>query len=483
LVREAPLIDRGDGLRADLLRKLPAASLILDEDGRRLYETDWRGIVTNPSEAVLLPKNTDEAATMVRICVQHGVAVVPQGGNTGLVAGAVPIANRSQAILNLRRMRRIRSIDRINATMIVESGASLAEAKLAAEDADMLLPVALASEGSSQIGGVIATNAGGVQVLAYGSMRRQVLGVEVILPDGRVWNGLRTLRKDNTGIDLKQLFIGSEGILGIVTAAALQLLPRPRRTATVLLAVPSLRRALDVFVETQALFGNELTSCEFLTAGSMELLACLPRGASNPFDTLYPAYLLVEVSVLDPDRDPLPALQTILMRHLEAGTVLDAIAAQSEAQRSQLWTLREDISESEKLQGGAVKHDIAVPIAAIPGTVDAIEANLLKVFPSAGLNVFGHLGDGNLHINVLPPKGVALSTFYLVAGPITRMIEQVAVDAGGTFSAEHGVGQLRVRSLSEFRAPLELELMRTIKRALDPQWLLNPGKVIDRGEP
>ncbi|MCB1496253.1 MAG: FAD-binding oxidoreductase [Bauldia sp.] len=468
----------GDELKSDLSKALPAQSLIFEREDARPFESDWRGLVSNSAEAVLLPADTEEVARIVRICAHHRVAIVPQGGNTSLVAGAVPIPNRRQVILNLRRMRTVRSLDRTNGTMTVEAGLTLAEAKAAADAEGLLLPVGLASEGSCQVGGNLATNAGGVQALSYGSMRSHVLGIEAVLPDGRIWNGLRALHKDNTGIDLKQLFIGSEGIIGIITAATLRLHHKPNRFATAIIALDSLDAAMTAFLRLKAAYEHDLTSCEYFTSQGMALALKPPAQNRDPFGESHDAYVLVEVTAQGADRDPAASLADALAGLFEDDIVQDAVVAQSDTQRAALWALREDISEGERTEGGSVKHDIAVPISAIPSTVRRLHADLAKLFPEARLNIFGHLGDGNLHVNVLPPAGGAPDQLARFAPEITKLIEQSAISAEGTFSAEHGIGQLRLQSLLKYRTPLELELMLTIKKALDPLWLLNPGKVL-----
>ncbi|MGB3833090.1 MAG: FAD-binding oxidoreductase [Mesorhizobium sp.] len=473
-------MDHVTEFRSALVKALPSSAYLLEDDARQAYESDWRGIVKNPSAAILLPGSTADVSAMVSLCAAHGIAVVPQGGNTGLAAGAVPVAHLPQAVLSLRRMQAIRSIDPVNNTMEIEAGVVLQTAQEEAARVDRLLPLSLAAEGSCQIGGTIATNAGGIHVLSYGSMRNLVLGLEVVLPDGRIWNGLRSLRKDNTGIDLKHVFIGSEGILGIITAAALRMLPRPKKALTVLAACDSAHAALRVFLEAQQACGSDLTSCEYLTQIGLDLVLDHLPASRPPFDERYPAYVLMEMSSLDAAADLSARLEPLLMRLHEGGTVLDVAVAQSESQRMALWQLRESLSEGERAAGGAVKHDVAVPVAAIPQTIADIEHGLPKVAPGARLNIFGHLGDGNLHVNVMPPARVAFADFLAQARQVTAFIEEIVVGAGGTFSAEHGIGQLRVESLKNHRAPLELELMRAIKGAIDPRWMMNPGKVLNR---
>lgn len=456
------------------------AAYVLEETERHLHEVDWRKLVDQPAKAVLFPSTVQEVSDMVKLCRQHELAIVPQGGRTGLVAGAVPVRNLPQVIINTRRLNKIRDIDALNNTVVLESGVILQTAQEAAVSIDRMFPLSLASEGSCHIGGTIATNAGGINVLSYGSMRNQVLGLEVVLPDGRIWNGLRRLRKENTGFDIKQLFIGSEGTLGIITAAAIRLLPRPDNTLTMLAAVQTADCALQTFIRIQNLCGADLTSCEYFTADGLKLLLDHIPQSTPPFAAEdHPVYVLMEVMSLDRTADLFKRLEPALEALLEENIVSDMVVAQNESQRLALWKLREGISEAEKAAGGALKHDIAVPITAIPAFIDTIRSEIRRLAPDYKLNVFGHLGDGNLHVNAIPPNSVVLSELYSGPNPITSCIEKTAMEAGGTFSAEHGIGQLRVKSLLDHQDAIELDLMRTIKKAIDPSWMLNPGKVLD----
>ncbi|MCY0149654.1 FAD-binding oxidoreductase [Hoeflea sp. G2-23] len=454
------------------------AAYVLNETERRPYEIDWRKLVDQPAEAVLFPSTTQEVSDMVKLCQKHKLAIVPQGGRTGLVAGAVPVQGIPQVIINTRRLNQIRNIDAINNTVELESGVILQTAQEAATAIDRTFPLSLASEGSCQIGGTIATNAGGIHVLSYGSMREQVLGLEVVLPDGRIWNGLRRLRKENIGMDIKQLFIGSEGTMGIITAAAIRLLPRPKKTLTMLAAVKAPDFALETFVRIQNLCGADLTSCEYFTAEGLKLLIDHIPQTALPFTDNHPAYVLLEVMSLDSSADLFARLEPVLETLLADKVVNDMVVAQSENQRLALWKLREGISEAEKAAGGALKHDIAVPISVIPSFIEAVSSEIMRIAPGYKLNVFGHLGDGNLHVNIVPPEGVSLSDLYSGSNPITSCVEKNAMKAGGTFSAEHGIGQLRVSSLMDYHDSVELDLMRTIKKAIDPSWMINPGKVL-----
>jgi FAD/FMN-containing dehydrogenase len=463
-----------------LLARLRAAlpgGVLEDAADRAAFETDWRRLRSNPALCVVQPASTAQVAAAVRLCAEAGVAVVPQGGNTGMAAGAVPVAGVPQVILSLRRMTAIRAVDPVGDSIVVEAGATLQAVQEAAAAVGRLFPLSLAAEGTAQIGGAISTNAGGLQVLAYGSMRSLVLGLEAVLPDGQVWDGLRSLRKDNTGYDLKQLFIGSEGTLGIVTAASLRLFPAVVRRATALVAVPSVTRAVELFQAVRGRAGSHLTLCEYVAGDAMRLVARQVADARPPFDA--PAYVLIELSSPN-DRDPIAeVLEQVLGDALETGIAGDAVIAQSERERGRLLRLREEISDAELAAGGSVKHDISVPIALIPEMVAATEAVVRERFPGFRLNVFGHLGDGNLHINVMPPEGQKVADLDpKLYRSISEAVEALAMARGGSFSAEHGIGQMRTASLGRFKADVDLALMRTLKAAIDPKAILNPGKIL-----
>ncbi len=452
--------------------------VIVDENERKSFETDWRGLVSNPSHAVLLPSNAADVSRIVQICARHRVAIVPQGGNTGLVAGGVPVGDHRQVVMSLRRLNRIREIDIVNDTMVVEAGVILSTVQDHAASADRLFPLSLGAEGSCQIGGNIATNAGGVQVLSYGSMRNLVLGLEVVLADGRIWNGLRAVRKDNTGIDLKQLFIGSEGTLGIITAATLRLAPKPKQLVTGMIALASPAAALKVFTRMHDFAGSSLTSFEFFGTQSLDLVMQHVKSAVAPFAETHPAYVLFEISSLSALDDPTGHIETVLSEYLEAGLILDATIAASESQRRALWGLRDNITEGERAAGGAFKHDIAVPISKIPEAITRLERAIADCAPGARPNIFGHIGDGNLHVNVMPAQGQSLSDLGKNNPLITSVIEDTVVALEGSFSAEHGIGQLRVGALLRHKQDVEVDLMRFVKNALDSNGIFNPGKII-----
>ena len=443
---------------------------------RAYYERDWRGLVQNPACAVVLPNTTQQVAEIVKICAAHGVSIVPQGGNTGLVAGAVPIAGPPQLILCLNRMNRIRALDLAANYITAEAGLTLAELQSAAAEAGRFFPVSFGAEGSARIGGVISTNAGGMQVLSYGSMRAQVLGLEVVLADGRIWDGLNACPKDNTGYDLKQLFIGAEGTLGIITAACLRLYPAIAARSSALVGTASPEAALRLFQAARAAAGSGLTLCEYMDGDSLALGAAHIAGGALPFAA--PGYLLLEVSAPDSAHAPGATLESVLTQALEQGMASDAVIAQSERERLHFIALREAISEGELAAGGAVKHDISVPLGKIPAMVAAVRALVAEKYPDCRPNIFGHVGDGNLHINIRPPEGQSMADLASRKVAITADIEALAVSMGGSFSAEHGIGQFQLAGMAAHKSPVALDLMRAVKHALDPANLLNPGKTI-----
>jgi len=454
---------------------LPAKAILTETADRAPFETDWRRIHSHPAICAVFPETTAQVADIVKLCAAEQVGIVPQGGNTGLVAGGVPVAGLPQIVLSLRRMTKILALDEAGDTITVQAGATLLAVQQAAAAAGRMFPVSYAAEGTAQIGGIVSTNAGGIQVLAYGSTRAQVLGLEVVLPDGRVWDGLRALRKDNTGFDLKHLFIGGEGTLGIITAATLKLQPAITGQATALIGVGSVADALAVFAALRARAAAALTMCEFCTNAALTLGAAHLPGAKLPFNAA--AYLLVEFSAHGGEAvDAL--LEAALEPLLAEGTASDAVIAQSGRDRDVFIKLREAIPEGELQEGGAVKHDISVPIGKIPQAVAAIETLVAEKFPDCRLNIFGHVGDGNLHVNVRPPPGQTLADLRSRYAEITAAVEAEAMRLGGSFSAEHGIGQLRIPGMAAHKSAVELDLMRRVKAAIDPQNIFNPGKML-----
>jgi len=415
-------------------------------------------------------------AAVAKLCSERGIAMVPQGGNTGLCGGAV--AGDGTVIISLNRMNAIREIDPLNQTMTVEAGVILATVQSAAEDTGLLFPLSLGAEGSCMIGGNIATNAGGVNVLRYGNTRDLVLGLEVVLPDGRIWNGLRALRKDNTGYDLKHLFMGAEGTLGIITAAVLKLFPRPKAKETAMIALPGLNEVAELFVLAKSTMGEALNAFELISHTALTLTAKNVDGIRNPFEGTHAHYVLLEVTAPRNGEALRESLETMLGEAFDGGLAEDGVMAESESQAEALWRLRESIPEAQKIEGGSIKHDVAVPVSCIAEFLtqakELVEAELSGIRVCA----FGHFGDGNIHFNLTQPVDMDKAEYLAMWGHFNRLIHDLTTKMGGSFSAEHGIGQLKVGELARYKDPVELEVMKTIKAALDPQRVMNPGKVV-----
>jgi FAD/FMN-containing dehydrogenase len=441
------------------------------------YVTDWRGRYRGAARAVVLPSSTDEVAGLVRACADAGTPIVPQGGNTGLCGGAAPDEEGREVVVSLRRMNRVRSVDAANATITVEAGMTLAALHDAAAAAGFFFPLSLASEGSCTIGGNLSTNAGGTAVLRYGNTRELALGLEVVLADGRVLPGLRGLRKDNTGYDLKQLFIGAEGTLGIVTAAVMKLFPAPRTQVTALVAVPSVERAVALLARLKNALSDHLVGFELMSAFSLALSRKHHPGSAKLLAG-HPWYALAQADDSAADSPLAASVEAALAAAVEAGDALDASIAQSRAQAAKLWALRENISEAQRREGPNIKHDISLPVSAIPAFLAECDAALLTAFPGSRLVTFGHLGDGNLHYNLSGPEGVDARGFMDNAERANRIVHDRVARYGGSFSAEHGVGQLKRGDLVRYKSAVEVEVMRAVKAALDPGGIMNPGKVL-----
>ena len=441
------------------------------------YTTDWTGTVTGTAVAVLRPLSTQQVAACVRLCAEAGVAIVPQGGNTGLAGGAVPSPAGDQVVLSLSRMRAIRSVDPVADTITVEAGAVLATVQEAAARAGRLFPLSLGSEGSCTIGGNIATNAGGSAVLRYGMMRDLVLGLEVVLPDGRVWDGLRALRKDNTGYDLTSLFVGTEGTLGVVSAAVLRLFPATPVRATALLALPSVDAAVAILALFRAHAGERLTSWELVNRQALELVLTHQPTARDPFETAYEWLGLVELAGSGPSAGLDEILTAALAEAADQDLMLDAVVAGSPAGRARLWTLREGVSEAQRMAGASLKHDVSIPLADLPTFVRAAGPAVEKVLPGVRLVTYGHIGDGNLLYNLSAPPG-ADQALRVAAVRLSQEVYDRVASLGGSISAEHGLGSLRRAAAASYKSEVELDLMRAVKWAFDPVGLMNPGKVL-----
>ena len=438
---------------------------------------DWRRRYQGAACCVVRPGNTEEVSAVVRACAQAGVAMVPQGGNTSHCGASIPDLSGEAVIISLSRMSRIRAIDAANNTITVDAGCVLQAIQDAAFEVGRLFPLSLAAEGSCQIGGNLSTNAGGVQVLRYGNTRELTLGLEVVLPSGEVWSALRGLRKDNTGYDLKQLFIGAEGTLGIITGAVLKLFPLPQATATAWLAIESPRAAVDLLARLQAAFGAQLTACELVSDVSLGMVLQHIHGAQAPLEAS-PWYLLVELSGNGEDATLSGALENFLEDALESGAISDAVLAQSVEQTKRLWALRENISEAQKVEGFSIKHDISVPVSRIGEFVERADAALQQAFPGIRIVTFGHVGDGNLHYNQSKAEAGDNVAFMQSQAQVNELVHDIVHALGGSISAEHGIGQLKRDELRRYKSALELEMMRSVKRAFDPQGLMNPGKVL-----
>ena len=467
-----------DELNARLRTIVGAANVLEAEADMAPFLSDWRGRYHGRARAVVRPRDTAEVAAVVAACAQAGVAMVPQGGNTGLCGGATPLGDGAAVVISLARMNRIRALDADNDTLTVEAGCTLAAVQEAAQAAGRLFPLSLASEGSCLIGGNLSTNAGGVQVLRYGNTRELVLGLEVVLPDGRVWDGLRGLRKDNTGYDLKQLFIGAEGTLGIVTAAVLKLFPAIRSRATAWVAVPDPRAAVRLLGMLRAACGERVSAFEIVGRTALGLVLQHIPGARDPLAGAPAWSVLVELS--DPDVDaPLDAqLQAVLGEACAPGLAADAAVAASAAQAQALWALREDISEAQRIEGVSIKHDVSVPVSRIPEFLERAGAALAARWPDVRVVAFGHIGDGNLHYNLSKPAADDNAAFIARTAEVNRIVHDLVCELGGSISAEHGLGQLKREEVLRYKPALEMELMRRVKQAFDPAGLMNPGKVL-----
>ena len=462
----------------ETLRTQVGADQVLLGSGLEAYERDWRKRWHGRALAVVRPGSTAEVQAVVRACAAHGVSIVPQGGNTGLVGGGVPDASGTQVLLNLTRMNRVRVLDVDNLTMTVEAGCVLQAVQEAAAAEGLLFPLSLAAEGSCTIGGNLATNAGGTQVLRYGNARALCLGLEVVDADGEVWDGLSGLRKDNTGYDLRDLFIGSEGTLGIITAATLALSPQPAAVTTALAACGSMRQAVALLDLARRRLGPGLTGFEVMNRFSLDLVArhfpALPRALPEAAWTV-----LLEQSDNEGEQAARTRFEALLEQALEAGCIQDAVVAESLAQSRALWHVRESIPLAQSEEGLNIKHDIALPVSAVPDFVERTDAELQRALPGVRLVDFGHLGDGNLHYNVQAPAGEDAARFLAEQEHrVNGIVYDAVTRCGGSISAEHGVGVLKLEELVARKSPVALTMMRRIKEALDPQNRFNPGRVL-----
>jgi len=443
------------------------------------FLSDCRKLYQGAAALVLRPADVAEVSTMLALCNEAGIGVVPHGGNTGYCGGSVPDESGNQLVMSLSRLNRIRSVEPLSYAMTVEAGCILATVQEAALAAERYFPLSLAAEGSCQIGGNLSTNAGGTAVLRHGMARELVLGLEVVLADGRVLDMLRSLRKDNTGYDLKSLFIGAEGTLGVITAATLKLFPKAAVRATAFLAIPSLEAAVQLLAALRAASADRLTACEIMGRHALELVAKHIPSTGDVFDNPHPWYLLVELQSPLATEDLDGVLEAALAASMERGLIADAIVAKSGAQRAAFWRLREAIPEALARAGAQIKHDVSIPIAAIPDFA-ATAAHWIRVqMPGAPIVPFGHIGDGNLHFNVSRPLDADGADFLRRAPDIEHGVHDIAHRYGGSFSAEHGIGKYKLKELLRYRSANEVHVMRTLKQALDPKGIMNPGKILE----
>ena len=461
-----------------LVRIVGETNAIHDAADMAPYLTEWRDRYRGRAALVLKPGSTDEVSAILKCANETLTAIVPQGGNTGLVGGQIPFESGSEVIVSLERLTHVRDIDLASNSMTVEAGLTLALAQQVAESAGRLFPLSLASEGSCQIGGVLATNAGGVAVLAYGNARELALGLEVVLADGRVWDGLKTLRKDNTGYDLKDLFIGSEGTLGIITAAVLRLFPKPMERVTCMVGLNDLERALDFFARVHDAAGPMLTAFEVLPRIGIEFVVKHAEKTRDPFPSSYPWYLLLELTSPRVTEEPQQLAEALLQKAIEEDEVADAIIATSLKQAQDLWRLRELMSEMQKFEGGSIKHDVSVPVAKVPELISRANQLVELMIPGARPVPFGHLGDGNIHYNVSQPVNMDKAVFLSNWEALNAAVHEIVLDLGGSISAEHGIGRMKADLLPHAKGAIAMDLMRKIKTSFDPNGILNPGKIL-----
>ncbi len=450
---------------------------LTDPDQQLPYIREMRDMYSGRASLVLRPGSTQEVAQILALANEYAIPVVPQAGNTGLVGGQTPMGG--EILLSVSRLKKVRAVDPEGFTITVEAGLTLAEVQRAADDANRLFPLSLPSEGTCQIGGNLSTNAGGVNALVYGTARSLVLGLEVVLADGRVWNGLSQLKKDNTGYDLKDLFIGAEGTLGIITAAVLKLFPKPVEKATAFVGLPDLDSALALFTLGQEIAGSSLTAFEVMKHIVLDTIVKHARGARNPFPASeHPGYALLETSGLTADGSAERLLTDTLMTASERGVITDAVVAGSLGQARDFWYVRESYSEAQKPLGGSIKNDVSVPVHAIPEFIRRADAAMERICPGCRPIPIAHFGDGNIHYNISQPEGMAKDAYMALWDDMVHAVHAEVLALNGSISAEHGIGQMKVPELAEVKGPVAMDLMRGIKQAFDPKGILNPGKVL-----
>jgi FAD/FMN-containing dehydrogenase len=463
----------------DLTQMLGDQALITDPDDQAPFLHEWRDRYVGKAAAVVQPRTVDEVCRVLRFAHDNGVPVVPQGGNTGLVGGQTPDQSGNAIVLSLAKLNRVREVDNVGGVITVDAGVVLQTLQEEADKADRLFPLSLGAEGSCMIGGNLSTNAGGTGVLAYGNTRDLVLGLEVALPDGRLWNGLSKLRKDNTGYDLKHLFIGAEGTLGVITGASLKLFPKPKGMRTAMIGVTSPHEALKLFSLMQEVAGLALTAFEIMPRIAIDFLTRNMDGVRDPLESEHAWYVLAEISSGRGEDDAEALLMQSMETSFEDGLVEDAVIAQSLDQANMFWAMRHGLSEAQKPEGGSIKHDVSVPVAAVADFLDEAIAAVVEMVPGCRPVPFGHLGDGNIHFNVSQPKGADRAAFLANYEAMNERVHAITTRFGGSISAEHGIGQAKRDLLPGVKDPVALALMRTLKDAIDPKGIMNPGKVLD----
>ncbi len=468
--RPPPAKDALDDIRATLGPKG-----IIEGDAQASFLSEWRGRWPGEAAMIVAPASTDEISTVVKICNEHNIAITPQGGNTGLVGGQIPSGN--EILLSLKRMRSIRAIEPLNNTMTVDAGVTLSEAQGAAMSEDRLFPLSIGSEGSCQIGGVISTNAGGVNVLRYGNMRDLVLGIEAVLPNGDVWHGLKRLRKDNTGYDMKQLLIGGEGTLGIVTGAVLKLFPRPKETVTVCAGVESAEKAVALLSYVQSATGGGVASFELMSRLCIDLVLKHIPETRDPLSATHPFYVLTEFSS-GQEAGLRDTVERVLADALDHGLIADAVFADNDWQTAMLWRIRHSISEAINGEGLGARHDVSVATSDIPAFLNKAGQDVERIVPGARVVAFGHVGDGNIHYDIIAAEGAGKHALDNKRNHIENAVYDVIDSFDGSISAEHGIGRHRRLALAERKSAVELNMMRSIKTALDPKNIMNPGKML-----
>jgi FAD/FMN-containing dehydrogenase len=462
----------------DQLRSIVGPLHLITADSEMTpYLIERRNLYHGRASAIVRPGSVAEVAAVVALCDATGTSIVPQGGNTGLVGGQIPNASGGQIVLSLTRLDALREVDLSSGTMTVEAGMTLAAVQAAADAVDRIFPLSLASQGSCTIGGNLATNAGGTAVIAYGNARDLVLGLEVVLADGRILASLGKLRKDNTGYDLKDLFIGSEGTLGVITAAVVKLFPRPRSVVTAFLGLDSPAEAVDSLLHIQQKMGGAIRSFELLPRIGLDFVLAHTPGSRDPLSQTHPWYVLLELASQSQE-NLLQQSEQLLATALDDGLITDAVIAASLEQARRMWQIREALSEVQRLEGGSIKHDVSVPIARIAGFIESATRAVVAAVPGGRVLAFGHIGDGNIHFNLSQPIGAQTQRFLARSAEINDIVHAIVLGNQGSIAAEHGIGQLKRELLAKVKDPVALDVMRSLKRALDPHNILNPGKVL-----